>query len=67
MRPQFLAAEILRMGESLKYPMREPHGIQRLPEAARVELREKFLEYSMELAERVRDAPEPPSDRISRR
>lgn len=53
MSTAFLAAEILRLGDALKYPDRIGGGVNRMSEAAAKELRETFLEYSMELARRA--------------
>jgi hypothetical protein len=49
----FLVAEILRMGESLKWPNREGVGVNLMSTHEQRLLREKFLEYSMELAQRA--------------
>ena len=49
---KFLAAEVLRMGEKLKHPDRVG-GANRISDTASRELRETFVEYSMELARRA--------------
>ena len=52
MTTPFLAAEILRMGESLKHPDRVPGGVNYMTKREREDLLERFVEYSMDLAER---------------
>lgn len=49
----FLVEEILRDGEALKYPEREG-GIYHMTGKEAERLRERFLEDSLELAERVK-------------
>lgn len=49
----FLAEQILRDGEALKHPNREG-GVYHMTGDAAAALRERFLENSMELAERAK-------------
>lgn len=49
---EFLAEEIVRIGHLIKYPDREG-GLHELSKGKREEVRERFNEYSVELAERI--------------
>jgi hypothetical protein len=51
----FLAEEILRDGEALRYPMREG-GVYHMSGDDAARLRERFIENAMELAERAKAA-----------
>lgn len=59
----FLAAEVARLGELIKHPKRGGTGIDYMSKEAAAKVREQFLEYSLDLAQRVTEAVETMGDR----
>jgi hypothetical protein len=51
---EFLADEVMRIGESMKHPHRQGEGIKLMDADMQRRITEQFLEYSMELARRFK-------------